>query len=40
MRAFKHFHNEWKADCGRDDKNMKIVTNKKDDDTIQIDLVK
>ena len=35
MRVFQHFHNEWKADCGRDDENMKIVANKKNNDTIQ-----
>ena len=36
MRVFKHFHNEWKADSGRDDENVKVVANKKNDDTIQI----
>ena len=40
MHVFKHFHNEWKADSGRDDENMKVVVNKKNNDTIQIDLVK
>ena len=40
MRKFSHFHNEWKADTGRDDKNMKVITNEKDDDVIQIVLVK
>ena len=35
MRVFKHFHNEWKADSGRDDKNMKIITNEENNDTIQ-----
>ena len=39
MRVFKHFHNEWKADSGRDDKNVKVVANKKNNDTIQVDLV-
>ena len=36
MRVFKHFHSEWKVDGGRDDKNVKIITNEKNDDTIQI----
>ena len=40
IRVFKHFHNKWKADSGRDDENMKIITNEEDNDTIQIDLVK
>ena len=39
MRVFKHFHNKWKADSGRDDENMKVVVNKKNNDTIQSDLV-
>ena len=39
MRVFKHFHNEWKVDGRRDDKNVKVVTNKKNNDTIQVDLV-
>ena len=33
--VFKHFHSKWKADSGRDDKNVKIVTNEEDNDTIQ-----
>ena len=40
MCVFKHFHDEWKADSGRDDENMKVVANKKNNDTIQIGLVK
>ena len=40
MCIFKHFHNKWKVDCERDDENLKIITNEKDDDTIQIDSVK
>ena len=40
MRVFKHFHSEWKVDGGRDDENMEVVANKKNNDTIQIDLVK
>ena len=39
MRVFSYFHDEWKADSGRDDENMKVVANKKNNDTIQIDLV-
>ena len=35
VREFSYFHNEWKADCGRDDKNMKIVANKENNDSIQ-----
>ena len=40
MREFSNFHNKWKADSGRDDENMKIIANEKDNDTIQTDLVK
>ena len=35
MRVFKHFHNKWKVDGGRDDKNMKIIANEKNNNTIQ-----
>ena len=35
MHVFKHFHSEWKVDSGRDNKNMKIIMNKEDNDTIQ-----
>ena len=35
VRVFKHFHNEWKADSGRDDENMKVIANKKNNDMIQ-----
>ena len=40
MRVFKHFHNKWKADGGRDDKNVKVIMNKENHDAIQTDLVK
>ena len=39
VRIFKHFHNEWKVDGRRDDENVKVVVNKKNNDTIQVDLV-
>ena len=35
MHVFKHFHSEWKVDGGRDDKNVKIITNEKNNNTIQ-----
>ena len=37
MRVFSYFHDEWKADVWRDDKNVKIITNKENDDSIQTD---
>ena len=37
VREFSNFHNEWKTDVWRDDKNMKIVTNIENDDSIQTD---
>ena len=40
VRVFNYFHDEWKADCRRDDENMKIIMNEKDNDLIQIDLFK
>ena len=40
VRIFSYFHNEWKADGGRDDKNVKIITNTKSNGMIQIDLIK
>ena len=40
MHVFSHFHNEWKTDGERDDENVKIITNKENNDTIQIDLIK
>ena len=36
MRIFSYFHNEWKADSGREDKNVRIITNIENDDAIQI----
>ena len=36
MHVFKHFHNKWKIDSGRDDENVKIAANVKDDNTIQV----
>ena len=35
MHIFKHFRSEWKVDGGRDDKNVKIITNEENNDTIQ-----
>ena len=35
IHEFSHFHNEWKADGWRDVKNVKIITNEKNNDTIQ-----
>ena len=37
VHEFSNFHNEWKIDGGRDDKNVKIITNKEDNDLIQTD---
>ena len=37
MREFSNFHNEWKTDGGRDDKNVKIVTNVENNESIQTD---
>ena len=37
MHVFSDFHNEWKTDVWRDDKNVKIVTNIENDDSIQTD---
>ena len=34
MHVFSYFDNEWKTDCRRDGENMKIITNKQDDDAI------
>ena len=34
MHVFSDFHNEWKADSGRDDKNVKMIVNKQDDNTL------
>ena len=34
MRVFSDFHNEWKTDGGRDDKNVKVVTNKQDNNVL------
>ena len=39
MRGFKHFHNKWKIDSGRDNENVTIISNKKNDNMIQTDLV-
>ena len=40
MRITSSFHNEWKAGGGRNDKNVKVAANVKDDNTIQVDLIK
>ena len=40
MRVFKHFHNEWKADSGRDDENVKIIANKQNNDALHFYLIK
>ena len=39
MRVSSSFHNEWKTGGGRNDKNMKVAANVKDDNTIQVDLI-
>ena len=36
MGKFSHFHNEWKAGSGRDDKNVKIITNEKNNDALHL----
>ena len=40
VREFSNFHNEWKTEVWRDDKNVKVAANVKDDNTIQVDLIK
>ena len=35
VRKFSDFHNEWNTDGGRDDENMKVITNKEENDLIQ-----
>ena len=40
MRVASCLYDEWQTDGWRDDKNMKIITNEENNDTIQIDLVK
>ena len=34
---FSNFHNKWKTDIWRDDKNVKIVTNIENNDSLQTD---
>ena len=34
VHEFSHFHNEWKTNVWRDDKNMKIIPNKQDNNSI------
>ena len=37
MHVTSGFHNKWKTDSGRDDKNVIIITDKENDDSIQTD---
>ena len=36
VRKFSDFHNKWKTDVWRDDKNVKIVTNKENNDALHL----
>ena len=40
MRVASCLYDEWQTDGWRDDKNVKVAANVKDDNTIQVDLIK
>ena len=36
VHEFSNFHNEWKTDSRRDDENVKIITNEKNNDALHL----